>query len=154
MADNEAITQRIMGLVEPIVREELLELVDVEFHASGKRWLLRIYIDKEGGVTIGDCERVSREVERTLDVEEAIDHPYTLEVSSPGLTRSLKKKADFERYTGKTAKIITSSPVEGRNDFSGQIGRVTDEDVEIWENMGIQRIPFCAIKKAHLELDF
>jgi ribosome maturation factor RimP len=153
MADKQAITQKIMGLVGPIVRDEFLELVDVEFLTSGKRWLLRIYIDKEGGVTIADCERISREVGRTLDVEEVIDHPYMLEVSSPGLTRPLKKKGDFERYEGKMARVITSSPLDGRNDFRGEIGRVTEEEVEIRVKMDIYRIPFCAIKKAHLEFD-
>jgi ribosome maturation factor RimP len=153
MADNQAITQKIMGLVEPIVREEFLELVDVELHSSGKRWALRIYIDKEGGVTIGDCERISREVGRTLDVEEVIDHPYTLEVSSPGLTRPLKKKRDFERYAGKMVRVITSSLLDDRNDFRGEIGSVTEEEVEIRVKMDIYRIPFCAIKKAHLEFD-
>src|SRR5512136_2140306 len=109
MAHNQEITQSVLSLVEPIVRDEFLELVDVEFHPSGKRWLLRIYIDKPDGITISDCERVSREVERTLDVENVLDHPYTLEVSSPGLTRALKTKSDFERYGGKMAKVVTSS---------------------------------------------
>ena len=153
MAYDQAITQKIMGLVEPIVRDEFLELVDVEFHPSGKRWSLRIYIDKEGGVTIGDCERISREVGRTLDVEEVIDHPYTLEVSSPGLTRPLKKRRDFERYEGKMVRVITSSLLDGRNDFRGEIGSVTEEEVEVRANMDIYRIPFYAIKKAHLEFD-
>ena len=84
--------------------------------------LLRIYIDKEGGVTIGDCERISREVGRTLDVEEVIDHPYTLEVSSPGLTRALKKKSDFERYKGKHAGLSPLHSSNRRNDFRGEIG--------------------------------
>ncbi|HUJ88742.1 MAG TPA: ribosome maturation factor RimP, partial [Syntrophorhabdales bacterium] len=117
------------------------------------RWLLRIYLDKDGGVTVSDCERVSREVERLLDVEDIIDHPYTLEVSSPGLTRPLKKKKDFERYRGKHCKIITSSLLESRNEFRGEIAEVTEEGVEIRAKMGIHTIPFCAIKKAHLEFE-
>ncbi len=153
MAHDQEITQSILSLVEPIVRDEFLELVDVEFHPSGKRWLLRIYIDKPDGITISDCERVSREVERTLDVENVLDHPYTLEVSSPGLTRALKKKSDFERHGGKMARVITSSPVDGKNEFKGEIGQVTEEDVEIRVKMDIHKIPFCAIKKAHLEFE-
>ncbi len=94
------IVEQITRTVEPILQESALELVDVEFQPSGRRWLLRIYIDKEGGVTIADCERVSRELDRLLDVEDMIDHPYVLEVSSPGLTRRLRKKADFERVQG------------------------------------------------------
>ncbi len=157
MAEVQQIVEEITRLVEPIVRDEFLELVDVEFHPTGGRWILRIYIDKDGGVTIGDCERVSREVERILDVEDSIDHPYTLEVSSPGLTRNLKKKSDFERYKGKRCRIITSSFLESRNEFQGEIGEVTEEGVEIkTENgaqMDIHQIPLCAIKKAHLEFE-
>lgn len=150
---GEEITERITGLVEPILRDYRIDLVDVEFHPAGKRWLLRIYIDKEGGVTISDCEHVSRELAQTLDVEDAIEHPYTLEVSSPGLTRALRKKRDFERYMGKGCRIVTSSPIEGKNDFEGVIGPVTEEGVEIWVNTDMYRIPFDSIKKAHLEFD-
>jgi ribosome maturation factor RimP len=153
VADTQQIVDRITRLVEPIVRDEFLELLEVEFHPTGGRWILRIYIDKEGGVTIGDCERVSREVERTLDVEDIIDQPYTLEVSSPGLTRALKKKSDFERYKGKPCKIITSSLLESRNEFRGEIAAVTEEGVEIRTKMDIYTIPFYAIKKAHLEFE-
>ena len=150
---GEEITEKITGLVEPILRDYRLDLVDVEFHPVGKRWLLRIYIDKEGGVTISDCEHVSRELAQTLDVEDVIEHTYTLEVSSPGLTRALKKKKDFERYMGKQCRIVTSSPVEGKNDFKGVIGPVTEDGVEIWVNTDAYRIPFSLVKKAHLEFD-
>ncbi len=161
MAEIQHIVEAVTRLAEPLVRDELLELVDVEFHPAGGRWLLRIYIDKEGGVTIRDCERVSRELERILDVEDVIDHPYTLEVSSPGLTRALKKKNDFEKYRGKRCRIVTSSPIESRYDFEGEIGEVTGESVEIitesktnnWAKTNVYAIPFCAIKKAHLEFE-
>jgi ribosome maturation factor RimP len=150
---GEEITEKITGLVEPILRDYCIDLVDVEFHPVGKRWLLRIFIDKEGGVTISDCEHVSRELAQTLDVEDAIEHPYTLEVSSPGLTRALKKKKDFERYMGKECRIVTSLPVEGKNEFKGVIGPVTEESVEVWVDTDMYRVPFSSIKKAHLEFD-
>jgi len=157
MAEVRQIVEEITRLVEPVVRDEFLELVEVEFHPTGGRWLLRIYIDKDGGVTIGDCERVSREVERILDVEDIIDHPYTLEVSSPGLTRALKKKSDFERYKGKRCRIITSSFLDSGNEIQGEIGEVTEEGVDIRTENGVKidvrYIPFSAIKKAHLEFE-
>jgi ribosome maturation factor RimP len=165
MVDNQQIVERITSLVEPIARDESLELLEVEFNPGRGRWLVRIYIDKEGGVTIGDCERVSREVERTLDVEDIIDQPYTLEVSSPGLTRALKKKSDFERYKGRRCRIITSSPMDMRSEFHGEIGEVEEEGVEIKTEvktkagkqiemkMDIHWIPFSAIKKANLEVE-
>ena len=90
---------------------------DVEFHPTGRRWILRLFIDKEGGVGIQDCEHASREIDRLLDVEDVIDHPYVLEVSSPGLTRSLKRKQDFDRYIGRKCRIITKSLVEGKTEF-------------------------------------
>jgi len=157
MAEVQQIGEKITRLVEPVVRDELLELVEVEFHPTGGRWLLRIYIDKDGGITIGDCERVSREVERILDVEDIIDHPYTLEVSSPGLTRALKKKSDFERYKGKRCRIITSSFLDSGNEIQGEIDEVTEEGVDIRTENGVKidvcHIPFSAIKKAHLEFE-
>jgi len=161
MAEIQQIIETVTHLVEPIVRDELLELVEVEFHPAGGRWLLRVYIDKEGGVTIGDCERVSRELERILDVDDIIDHPYTLEVSSPGLTRTLKNKGDFERYKGKRCKIVTSSLIDSRSEFEGEIREVSEESVKIMTasqaknetRADIYDIPFCAIKKAHLEFE-
>ena len=141
-------------MVEPIAQESSLELVEVEFRPSGKRWLLRVYIDREGGVTIADCERVSRDLSRTLDVEDVIDHPYALEVSSPGLTRPLKKKTDFERFRGKPCRIVTTTAIEGKNDFQGRIVTVSENDVEIKEEGdNTYRIPLTTIKKASLELE-
>lgn len=137
----------------PILREEGLEAVDIEFRPSGKRWLLRVFIDKEGGVTITDCETVSRELSRVLDVDDIIAHPYTLEVSSPGLTRALRKADDFRKYRGKLCKIITREPIEGKNEFHGEIGDITDEALEIKGKLDVFTIPICAIKKAQLEFE-
>ena len=146
--------EKIEGILVPILGERLLELVEVEFRPSGKRWLLRVYIDRQGGVTIADCEYVSRELARALDVDDPIDHPYTLEVSSPGLTRPLKRREDFVRSRGKKCRIVTRDDVEGRHEFMGTIADITDEEVVIEEKIGVFTIPICAIKKAHLEFDF
>jgi len=145
--------EKIQVIVLPILEERLLELVEVEFRPAGKRWLLRIFIDKEGGVTIDDCEYVSRELSRALDVEDPIEHAYTLEVSSPGLTRALKKLADYVRYKGRTCRVITSEEVEGRHEFVGKIVDTAGENVLIQEKIDVFTIPICAIKKAHLEFD-
>jgi len=153
MIPQQEIADRIVQIVQPIARESSLEIVDVEFRPSGKRWLLRVYIDREGGVTIGDCEQVSRELGRALDVEDLIDHPYSLEVSSPGLTRPLKKKADFERSKGKLARIATSAAIGGRTDFRGKITGLEGDEVEIMEKGDTCRVPLIMIKKASLELE-
>lgn len=144
---------KLHAIVAPILEERLLELVEIEFRPSGKRWLLRVFIDKEGGVTIADCEYVSRELSRILDVDDPIEHPYTLEVSSPGLTRALKGREDFVRFQGKSCRIITREAVEGKNEFVGKIVNVTGDDVVIQEKIDVFTIPICAIKKAHLEFD-
>lgn len=153
MLSDTVIIEKISNIVAPIVDEERLELVEVEFKPVNKRWLLRIYIDKEGGVTIDDCAYVSRELARHLDVEDIITQPYTLEVSSPGLTRPLKKSEDFIRNKGKTCRIITREAVAGKNEFMGEIGETVVDKVEIKEKIGIFTIPICAIKKAHLEFE-
>jgi ribosome maturation factor RimP len=148
---NEEIIRKVTEIVEPIFRDELIELVDIEFHSTGGRWILRLFIDKEGGIGIRDCEHVSREIDRLLDVEDIIDHPYVLEVSSPGLTRSLKRKQDFDRHIGKKCRIITNSLIEGKTEFRGELVASTEEDVQLKDELYTYSIPVCAIKKANLE---
>jgi ribosome maturation factor RimP len=147
------IVEQVTRIVEPILQESALDLVDIEFQPSGKRWLLRIYIDREGGVTIADCERVSKEMNRVLDVEDIISHAYALEISSPGLTRRLRKEADFERSKGKMCRILTRSGVDGKNEFRGEIIRVAEDEVEIREETDTHRIPLSVIAKANLEFE-
>jgi len=146
--------EKIEGIVAPILGERFLELVEIEFRPAGARWLLRVYIDREGGVTIKDCEYVSRELSRILDVDDPIEHPYTLEVSSPGLTRPLKRREDFARFRGKKCRITTREEVGGKREFLGTIVDTAGEEVTIEEKIGMFTIPICAIKKAHLEFDF
>jgi ribosome maturation factor RimP len=153
MVSGKEIIENVENLLAPIIREEDLELVSLEFKASGKRWLLRVTIDKEGGVTISDCETVNRALGRILEVEDVIEHPYTLEVSSPGLTRPLKTREDFLRAKGKSCKIVTLEAVEGKKEFSGQIVGIEADNVELRGKLGVFTIPFCAIKKAHLEFE-
>ena len=153
MIPQQEIVDKISDVVLPILRESFLELVDVEFVPSGRRWLLRVYIDKEGGVGISDCEWVSRELDRLLDVEDLIDHAYVLEVSSPGLTRPLKKVRDFERYAGRLCKIVTREMVDGKNEFKGTIVGASVDAVEVRTGEAVHRIPTSIVKKANLELE-
>jgi ribosome maturation factor RimP len=154
MIPQQEIVDKISHIALPIVQELLLDLVDVELVPSGRRWLLRIYIDKEGGVSIADCEKVSRELDRLLDVEDFIDHPYALEVSSPGLTRPLKKARDFERSTGRTVRIITRSPIDGKNELRGEIIGVAGDDVAVKTGGDVvHTISLDEIKKANLEFE-
>jgi ribosome maturation factor RimP len=104
--------ERILGLVSPVLHDMSFELVDLEFKREGKNWLLRLFIDKPGGITLDDCVDVSREVGALLEVEDVIESSYRLEVSSPGLDRPLKKAQDYERFCGELVKIKTHEKLD------------------------------------------
>ena len=110
----ESIVERVADLIEPVLEEMEFELVDTEYLRDHGRWILRLYIDREDGVTIDDCVAVSREIGDLIDVKDIVEHEYVLEVSSPGLNRPLKKDKDFYRVLGKKVKIIVrkSSPAQ------------------------------------------
>ena len=113
------VTQSVTELIESGLLADGLELVDVEFKKEGKNWILRIYIDREGGVTLADCQKVSRLAGDLIEVEEVIEPVYTLEVSSPGLNRVLKKEKDFLKYSGKKIYVQCHAPMDGRKKFTG-----------------------------------
>jgi ribosome maturation factor RimP len=118
--------ERVRALAEPILADQGLELVDVEFRREARGWVLRLYMDRPGGVTLDDCQRVSEELGDHLDVENVIDHPYSLEVSSPGLDRPLTRDADFLAFAGKTAQISTHEAVGGQRNFRGRLAGLED----------------------------
>ena len=143
---------RVRRLAEPILAEGGLELVEVEFRREGHGWVLRIYMDKAGGVTLGDCQRVSEELSDHLDVEDLIDHPYHLEVSSPGLDRPLTRPADFVRYAGQAARIATRETVGGQHNFRGRLAGLQESTVLLDLADGTRAsIPFELILRARLE---
>lgn len=113
------IAARTEELVIPILKEKGLSLWDVEYVKEGADFYLRVYADKEGGITIDDCVAVSHELEAKLDEQDFIRDPYTLEVSSPGLTRPLKKPRDFQNSLGRLVCVKTYTPVDGQKEFSG-----------------------------------
>lgn len=101
------VTERVEALVEPILVDLGYELVDLEYQREERGWVLRFYLDREGGITLDECAAASREISSILDVEEVVDTVYFLEVSSPGIERPVKKASDFERFSGRLAKIKT-----------------------------------------------
>ena len=112
----------IRQIVDRVAGSSGLEVVETEFRGGGKARMLRVFIDKPGGVTHEDCANFSREVGTILDVEEAVPgSSYTLEVSSPGLDRKLLKPADYERFTGQRVKLVTREPVNGSRHFQGRL---------------------------------
>ena len=112
---------RIKAMAETLLQEEKMELADMEWLREGRGWALRLFIDKTGGITLDDCASVSRQFGDQLEVEDLIPFRYTLEVSSPGLDRPLKKDQDFLRHIGKQIQVTTRSPWEGRSFFKGKM---------------------------------
>ncbi|NTU43693.1 MAG: ribosome maturation factor RimP [Nitrospirales bacterium] len=170
--ETSPVQKKIFALAARLVEDEGLELVDVEVLGKGKRLLLRVTVDREGGVTISDCELISRELEALLDVEDPIKGPYVLEVSSPGLDRPLVKQADFEKSVGKLARIITTEKLENQSFFVGRIEDVgegwirlrlelKDQKKGVRKKAGAEEekgkdlfIPMDKISKARLEIEF
>lgn len=131
------------------------ELFDVSLLGRGKRTLLRVSIDKEGGVTLDDCEAFSRRLGALMDVEDPIAGPYTLEVSSPGLDRPLKKIDDFMRNAGKLVRIITRENIDNQSFFLGRLIGVHGDSIHLSIADGKKEIlvPFDKISKAKLEIE-
>ena len=133
MSKRESYEEKAAALLEPIVQEQGFELVDVEYVKEGGTWYLRAYIDKEGGITIDDCELVSRAFSDVLDREDFIEDSYIMEVSSPGLGRPLKKEKDYERSMGKELEIRTYRAVDGQKEFYGILTAYDSNSVTIEE---------------------
>jgi ribosome maturation factor RimP len=152
MVEKEMV-DRVREMVDPILLDEGMELVDIEYRRESKGWVLRLYLEKEGGVTLDDCTRVSQEVGRSLDVEDFIQTPYTLEVSSPGLTRPLKTEKDFMKYRYHFIKVKTVDPIENRRQFKGKLLGVSENRIEIEVSGGVFQIPLSNVAKANLEID-
>ena len=119
MSKRETYEQKTEALLLPIIQEHQFELVDVEYVKEGSSWYLRAYIDKPGGITVDDCEAVSRRLSDLLDEEDFIEDAYILEVSSPGLGRPLKKDKDFARSIGEEVEIRTFRAIEHEKEFTG-----------------------------------
>jgi len=184
-------------VAERVARSHNLEIFDVQFRREPAGWVLRIFVDvpwepdvaradegaqlraeRSGGQgrngapadaspSIADCERVSRDVSAILDVEEAIDHRYTLEVSSPGLDRPLRSTTDYRRFVGRLAKIVVSEPVNGQTHFEGRLGGIEQESIVIETTSGRggqrgsrarvpkrQLVPLSLVARARLEVEF
>ncbi len=139
MTQREIYEQKTEQLILPILEEFHFELVDVEYVKEGGSWYLRAYIDKEGGITVNDCEDVSRKMNELLDKEDYIEGSYIFEVSSPGLGRPLKKEKDYARSMGKRLEIRTYRAINHQKEFYGiltaydsdSVTIVTDEEEEM-----------------------
>ena len=152
---DQKIIDVVRELIEPIIEEQNLELVEIKYIPGGKRGsILRIVIDKENGVTLGDCTRVSKEVGYILEIKDVIPHSYQLEVSSPGLERPLRTLKDFEKFCGKKVSIITSQPLNGQRHFRGTIKLIQNGNVHLDIKGKYWKIPFKIISKARSIFEF
>lgn len=149
---TEKVLATIEQYAEPLLRDLGLELVEVQFRREGHGWVLRLFIDREQGVTLDDCAAVSRAISTWLDVEDLIEHAYHLEVSSPGLERPLKRIEDFQRFVGRQAKVKLKEPRDGQNVFIGTLEQVADEEVILLADGRQVAIPFTEIARARLTL--
>lgn len=144
--------RRFEKLVGEVLADDIFDLVDLQEVGGGK--VLRVFVDKPGGVSVADCARLSGRLLERLDIEDFIPHHYTLEVSSPGLDRPLKKESDYERYEGRRVRITTEPAIAGQNVHSGRITGLAQGMVKIEEKPGeFLSIPLSQIKRARLEME-
>jgi ribosome maturation factor RimP len=160
---------RLRAAAERVARSYGLEIFDVQLRRESIGLVLRVIIDRpdrgvvegpEDSVGIEDCQRISQDLSAVLDVEEddlgeaALSQHYTLEVSSPGLDRPLRHEADYRRFAGRLAKIVTSAPIDGQSAFSGRIVGVDRDAVVLEEGRKTHRVPLGHIKRGHLAVEF
>jgi ribosome maturation factor RimP len=161
------LVDRLRAAAARVAGSHGLELFDLQWRREPVGWVLRVVIDRPAGaqsssadgerVGIEDCQRVSQDLSALLDVEDDLvgdfEH-YTLEVSSPGLDRPLRHAEDYRRFTGRLAKVVTRSPVEGQSHFAGRLAGVEDDHVLLTEGRRTHRVPLALIRRARLEVEF
>jgi ribosome maturation factor RimP len=152
--NKEEVINRITDLIQPYLMAQGVELVDLELTQPRRgRATLRLFVDHAGGITLDEITRVSRVVGEILDVHDPISPSYTLEVSSPGLTRALKKPQDYERYAGRLVRLTTRSPWQGKQVHRGILKGLANEEVSLEEDQALVRIPLREIAKARLDFE-
>jgi ribosome maturation factor RimP len=157
----EPIAERARRVLDPVIERDGFELVDVEWAREGHAWVLRVYVDRPGGVTIDHCQELSRTLETILDVEDFIEPAYSLEVSSPGVNRPLRKPEHFQKFAGERVHVKAFGPIEGsapgqapRKNWTGVLRGFADGMVEVDVDGTLHRIPLEKIAKANIEYDF
>lgn len=143
------IEAEVEKIVEELLENTVLELVAVDY-VKERDWYLRVFIDKEGGVDLDDCQDLSRKLEELLDAQDLIKTSYILEVSSPGLDRELKKPRDFQREMGKDIDVSLFAPLDGKKVVTGPLSAYDGETI----NVGDMAIPMDKVAKVNLHIDF
>jgi ribosome maturation factor RimP len=156
LARQVATIEQVRSVATRVTADRGFELVDVELKRAGGRQLLRLYVDKPGGIGLDDLQSVSEEVSAVLDAEDPIDSAYTLEVSSPGLDRPLKTEADYRRFAGHLVRLSSYEPVDGQRHWLGRI--VSCEDgvltIGLAKPADTARLPLAKVAHGRLEVEF
>ncbi len=154
--ENTGLADQVTSLGERVAVGTQIEIAEVQIRGAGKSRLVRVYIDKPGGVTHGDCELISERLGQLLDEENLIpDDSYTLEVSSPGVERRLSKPRDFEKVIGQKIKLTTLEPVEGRTSLEGKLERIANGNLGVEIGPGnLVHIPLHQVRKANLKFEW
>ncbi len=148
---NETVAERVWEIAEPLVAHEGLEMVDVEFRRENRGMVLRLFLDRSGGISLDDLTRFSRQLGDVLDAHDAVPGSYTLEVSSPGINRRLRRPDHFRRYLGKKVRVRTTFPSEGRRDFVGILHAVDMDGIVLAAGELSHSIRFADIAQANYE---
>ena len=150
------IADKVLSIINPSIEDLGYELLGIEYVPSGKHSILRLYIDSEDGIGVDDCEIVSRQVSAIMDVEDPITGQYNLEVSSPGIERPLFVIAHYMRFLGHDVRLRTFRPIEGRRNFTGAIGSVSEKSnsLELVTELGPVTLDLDLIEKANLVAHF
>ncbi|MEI7447997.1 MAG: ribosome maturation factor RimP [Desulfomonile sp.] len=149
---KQQLVSSLWAMIEPILAPEGIELVELEFRPEGGRWVLRLYIDSPGGVTLDECELVNRQVGALLDIKDPIQYPYNLEVSSPGINRVLRKEKDFNLFAGSPVRVRTRRKLEGRHNFVGTLKGMENSKIVLEVDGKRVEIEPEDVEKARLDL--
>jgi ribosome maturation factor RimP len=152
----DATMTRVWELAAPLAQAEGMEIIDIELRHEGTRGgrILRVYLDKEGGPNVDDLSRVSRQLSDLLDTHDAVDGAYTLEVSSPGINRPLRRPEHFARFVGKRVRVRTRDMINGRRSFLGILRSVVGDQIALTQDGVEYQIPFSVIEKSNYEHDW
>ena len=137
-------------LFEPVVNGMGYELIEIEHFPNPKHGVLRLYIDKEDGITVDDCSSVSHQISALIDVEDPVRGQFNLEISSPGADRPLRRLQDFQRFTGSLVKLKTAMPLEGQRNFKGRLLEASEDTVVIETDDEEISLPMSAVEKARI----
>jgi len=151
------VRESVRAVARRVTEGRRFELVDVEVKGGGERRLVRVYVDKEGGIGLAELQSVSEEMSAILDVEDPIAGSYTLEVSSPGLDRPLRTESDFRRAVGHLVNVESREPIDGRRRFTGRLTAVQDGAAELTlekEKSAVVHVPLGGVAHARLEPEF